>query len=97
MPRLEYESPTKGLLTVALGAAPVRVGRRPDCELVLESPFSARLHFQVEPLPGGGYGVLDTGSAGGTYVNDQRVANLTPLKDGDVIRIGSNVTVVYRA
>jgi pSer/pThr/pTyr-binding forkhead associated (FHA) protein len=95
MPRLEYESPTKGLITVALGAAPVRVGRRPDCELVLESPFSARLHFQVQPRAGGGYEIMDTGSAGGTYVNQQRVT-ITPLKDGDVIRIGSDVTVLYR-
>jgi pSer/pThr/pTyr-binding forkhead associated (FHA) protein len=37
-----------------------------------------------------GYGieVMDLGSANGTYVNGTRVRALTPLRDGDVLRIG---------
>lgn len=96
MASLEYESPTRGRVRVELGDRPVRVGRRPDGDLVIESPYAARLHFVVEPS-GGGYELSDTGSAGGTYVNGQRAGTTVRLQDGDVIQIGAEVKVVYRA
>ena len=33
----------------------------------------------------------DANTPGGTYLNDERVTRLTPLKSGDVIRVGNSV------
>ena len=49
--------------------------------------FLSRHHVLVRRI---GYGieVMDLGSANGTYVNGTRVRAPTPLRDGDVLRIG---------
>jgi pSer/pThr/pTyr-binding forkhead associated (FHA) protein len=49
--------------------------------------FLSRHHVLVRRV---GYGieVMDLGSANGTYVNGTRVRAPTPLRDGDVLRIG---------
>jgi pSer/pThr/pTyr-binding forkhead associated (FHA) protein len=49
--------------------------------------FLSRHHVLVRRI---GYGIeiMDLGSANGTYVNGTRVRALTPLRDGDVLRIG---------
>lgn len=96
MAHLEYRSPSRGLVTAALSAAPLRAGRRNDLELVLDSPFAANLHFVVEPADGG-YVVFDQFSAGGTYLNDARLAGPTPLRDGDVLLVGPDLRIVFRA
>ena len=49
--------------------------------------FLSRHHVLVRRI---GYGieVMDLGSANGTFVNGTRVRAPTPLRDGDVLRIG---------
>jgi pSer/pThr/pTyr-binding forkhead associated (FHA) protein len=37
------------------------------------------------------YYLEDSGSPAGTYVNGQRVKGPTPLKSGDLIRVGKNL------
>lgn len=96
MARLEYRSPSRGLVTAPLGTAPLRAGRRNDLELVLDSPFAARLQFVVEPADGC-YVVVDQHSAGGTCLNDARIAGPTPLRDGDVLLVGPDLRIVFRA
>ena len=42
-------------------------------------------------LKNGQYYLNDLDTPGGTYVNDQRVFKPTPLKNGDLIRVGNCV------
>ncbi len=68
------------------------IGRDPTCDLVLNDPKSSRRHAVVESGPGG-LVIRDTGSANGIAVNGARTER-SPLKAGDVIRIGDvEVTV----
>jgi pSer/pThr/pTyr-binding forkhead associated (FHA) protein len=85
-------------LIVVSGAGQVRSisvpsrGRVLGRDARLGQPFStdkflSRHHVLVRRI---GYGieVMDLGSANGTFVNGTRVRALTPLRDGDVLRIG---------
>jgi hypothetical protein len=64
------------------------VGRAESCDLGLfGDPQVEKLHARVV-LKGGRYHLADAGTDAGTYLNDQRVTQPAPLKDGDVIRVG---------
>lgn len=76
----------------ALGQAPLKIGRAPDNQLVIQDPQSSSHHAEVAPGYGGnGYQVTDLNSTNGTFVNEQRLAGNTPrpLNSGDVVRIGN--------
>jgi hypothetical protein len=67
------------------------IGRAESCDLGLfGDPGVERVHARILRR-GGGFVLADAGTAGGTFVNDERVAGQTPLSSGDQIRIGSNV------
>ncbi len=70
----------------------VNIGRRPDNDLVLDDPRVSREHAQLRAAHGR-YILSDLGSTGGTYVNGQRVSQIT-LYPGDVISL-AGVTLVY--
>jgi hypothetical protein len=73
---------------VALGDRPVRIGRLPECELVLADPNVSRRHAEVRPADGGRFAVSDLGSTNGTKVNGALVGPPQLLRDGDEIRLG---------
>jgi hypothetical protein len=55
----------------------------------------SRAHFHIEADPEHGYRLVDRGSACGTIVGNQQVGGndaggSTPLKDGDVILVGTS-------
>ena len=56
-----------------LGAGPVVLGRSPDCGLVLKDERVSRRHARLEPASGGGWQVVDLGSANGVLVEGRRV------------------------
>jgi hypothetical protein len=66
----------------------VLIGSDPDCRMCIEmdgvSPIHARLWLDPE-----GAILYDTRSAAGVYVNDDRVNERAPLRDGDVIWLGA--------
>lgn len=64
------------------------VGRNPDCNIPLEFQGVSRKHFKVT-LEQGEASVTDLGSANGTYVNNQKIEGTTPLKKGDLVKLGS--------
>jgi pSer/pThr/pTyr-binding forkhead associated (FHA) protein len=64
------------------------VGRAPDCDLTLNSPFVSRHHFAL--IVNDDTVVLqDLGSLNGTYVNGQRVQDQCPLDNGDAVAVGN--------
>ena len=65
----------------------LQIGRGQDSHTQLTDPHTSRKHCQVE-VDGGNFFVADIGSAGGTFVNGQRITR-QQLQPGDVIRIGN--------
>ena len=65
----------------------VRVGRSPDCEVVVNDPRVSRVHATLE-LWGGAYRIADARSTGGTFLDDQPVHEPVPLGAGATIRLG---------
>jgi MFS family permease len=67
------------------------IGRAEGCDLGLFGDNTIeRLHARIV-LQNNRYLLADADTPGGTYLNDQRVTRLTPLKSGDVIRVGNSV------
>ena len=67
------------------------IGRAEGCDIGLfgdpgVEPRHARILLQQ-----GRYLLVDAGSNGGTYLNDNRITQPTPLRSGDLIRLGRNV------
>ncbi|MEO5987470.1 MAG: FHA domain-containing protein [Candidatus Eisenbacteria bacterium] len=76
---------------VTLGDGAVRLGRSPECDIVLEDPGISREHAELVRT-GEGWEVRDLGSRNGTFVNDEQV-DRRRLSPGDVVRLGPDVTL----
>src|ERR1700693_3913311 len=74
-----------------LGDTPLRLGRDPDCDIVIQDPSVSRRHASVRPEDDGYY-VIDLQSTNGTFVNDT-LASPCKLKDGDYLHVGG---CIYR-
>jgi hypothetical protein len=77
--------PTKGAL-LPLGDRLV-LGRDPDCDVVIAENSVSRKHAQILRVQGR-YFIEDLKSRNGTYLNDNRIAARSPLKDNDRIGVG---------
>jgi hypothetical protein len=92
---LEVREPGRGARRVAMTGTPVRIGRAPECELVLKDNHVSRRHARLAPRNG----VLiltDLGSTNGTRVNGHRVTEVV-LGAGDRVQIGETSIVVETA
>lgn len=72
---------------VAIGEAPVHVGRAPDSDLALTDSTVSRRHAEIV-RDSDAWVIRDVGSSNGTKVNGVGVVEHV-LKDGDEIRLGS--------
>lgn len=70
-----------------LGQTSLSIGRRPDNHIVLPDTFASGRHAMIGYV-NGRYFVEDLKSSNGTVLNGQRISR-APLKNGDVIYIGS--------
>jgi len=66
---------------------PTVVGRSQNATLKIRSAQISRRHCEIEQFEGE-LTVRDLGSSNGTYVNGQRISELTFLSPGDELRIG---------
>ncbi|QDT25383.1 FHA domain-containing protein [Gimesia panareensis] len=73
--------------TLKLPERDVTLGREPDCDIRVPDPDVSRKHCQLSTREGTLY-VTDLQSRNGTYVNDQVIEAETPLKPGDLLRVG---------
>jgi NHLM bacteriocin system ABC transporter ATP-binding protein len=81
--------PGRAGVEVALGERPIEIGRADDCALALHDPRISRRHARVE-REGGGYAVVDQGSANGIFAGESRVERLS-LTPGLRFRIAGTV------
>jgi hypothetical protein len=68
------------------------MGRSVDDDLVIDDPGLSRRHALIETVDAAIL-ITDCGSRNGTFVNGNKIAGPTPLKDGDLISIGSIATI----
>jgi hypothetical protein len=89
---IEVREPAGRVRHVAVGEGPIVLGRDPGCDVVLADGRVSRRHARIAPR--GGFLVLsDLGSTNGTFLRDERVAEVT-LGVGDVIVLGDTQVVV---
>ncbi len=69
-----------------LDAAAVLVGRADDCDVVLDDVTVSRRHAEVY-RDDSGWQLRDLGSLNGTYVNKDRIDQVT-LRGGDEVQVG---------
>ncbi|HEY4227051.1 MAG TPA: FHA domain-containing protein, partial [Candidatus Limnocylindrales bacterium] len=92
---LAVREPNRAIRRIPMSGAPIRIGRGPECELVLKdarvSRRPARLHARNGVLV-----LTDLGSTNGTRVNGHRVTELV-LGAGDRIEVGDSSLVIEAA
>jgi len=64
------------------------VGRNPDCNIALDFSGISRKHFSIQMTDDKAV-VHDLGSANGTYLNNQKLEQPSPLKRADIIKVGA--------
>jgi hypothetical protein len=65
----------------------ILIGSDPDCRLSLDVPGVSPIHARLW-LDTAGATLYDTRSPAGVWVNDDRVTDQHPLKDGDIVWLG---------
>jgi hypothetical protein len=73
---------------IELGDDINRIGRLPDCAVIVSDGNTSRHHAQIV-RSGSGFAISDLNSTNGTYVNGQRLVADHRLDDGDLITVGS--------
>jgi diguanylate cyclase (GGDEF)-like protein len=71
-----------------LDAAQVTIGRSPSTGIVIAEASVSREHARCT-LSVNRVDLEDLGSSNGTFINDQKIQGRAPLRDGDIIRLGS--------
>jgi len=66
----------------------VHIGRSEACELVLDDDYVSNMHAELKHRDNGTWVLSDLGSTNGTFVNQVRITNPTPVGVHDIIRIG---------
>lgn len=77
---------------VPLDSPRITLGRRADCDIVVEGQTVSRRHAQLR-WRFGKFIIYDLGSRAGTIVNGERVSEYV-LRSGDVIQL-ADVTLIY--
>lgn len=83
--------------TVPLSPNGLLIGRNPECALVLTDDFASGRHLRIGlGNDGATWYAEDLRSTNGTYVNNRRIEEPTPLPPGSQIRIGQTVLELQR-
>lgn len=94
---LQSTEPDDLHLTFRLLPGDIRtIGRAAGAQFVVDAPLVSRLHCRLTMTPSGDLEVEDLGSTNGTIVNGRLIAELTPLADGDILKVGRVAFAVGR-
>ncbi len=70
------------------------LGRHDSCQVVLDDPLASRRHAAVQ-FDGHHATVQDLGSVNGVLVNGERIVESAQLNNGDEVRLGNQVILIY--
>lgn len=90
---IQYNGAKTGLRYVLQDAQTV-IGREPDNIIFVSEPSISRRHAAVHQN-GTIFEIEDLGSLNGTFVNDTKVGGRAPLRDGDMLRLGTILFKFY--
>jgi pSer/pThr/pTyr-binding forkhead associated (FHA) protein len=76
-----------GFRVLLLSPGTITIGRRKNCDLVLDDPQTSREHARVI-VGDQSAAIQDLGSGNGVLVNGVRISGLQRLSEGDRIQIG---------
>lgn len=74
-------------MVIALGTAPITLGRSNDNTVVLDDDFASGHHARFVPS-GGRWYVEDLGSTNGTFIGEQRLSSPVPISPGTAVTVG---------
>jgi pSer/pThr/pTyr-binding forkhead associated (FHA) protein len=81
--------------SIALGQAPILIGRAPECTLVLEDDYASGRHARFS-LQSGTWMLEDLGSTNGTFLGRSKVEAPVAVDPGTPVRIGRTVLELRR-
>ena len=83
--------------TLALSAGENLIGRNPECGVWVDAAGVSRRHARLWlDAESGAASIEDLASTNGTFVNETRVESQAPLRDGDIVHLGT-VPLTFRA
>ena len=72
------------------------IGRDSDCDIRINSPVVSRAHCSIEQDDSGTLMLSDSGSTGGTFVDDEKIENVR-VEDGLEVIVGPALLRFYNA
>jgi ABC-type multidrug transport system ATPase subunit/pSer/pThr/pTyr-binding forkhead associated (FHA) protein len=69
------EEGVKSLLQYLSGKDEIKIGRAPECDVVLEHTSVSRVHATLRKTSSGKYLITDLGSLNGTFVNNRKITS----------------------
>jgi pSer/pThr/pTyr-binding forkhead associated (FHA) protein len=95
MPSLIVRVPGQSPIEVPFDGYELKIGRAPDCEVVVDEHEISRNHAVIT-RDAQGFEIEDAGSRNGVFVNDERIERKR-IGPRDRIRLGSSVELELRA
>jgi diguanylate cyclase (GGDEF)-like protein len=92
LPKLVVAGRNNTLTVFTLGPEPITLGREPENELQIDGLEVSRRHSRIEPLPKGGYRIIDLDSKNGTFLNGRQITAMA-LEYDDLLRLGDAMLV----
>lgn len=69
----------------------IKIGRSQSNDVVISNPVVSGEHAMLFAMDDGSVMIKDLSSTNGTYVNSNRISEMTPLRPGDVVKLGDTV------
>lgn len=82
-----YFTPEHLYSKVVVNHLPFVIGRKSDSELPIDADTLSRHHAEIH-ICNGLLCLRDLNSTNGTYLNDVKITESTPIEDGDIMRLG---------
>ncbi|SDW63303.1 EAL domain-containing protein [Nitrosomonas communis] len=82
-----YFTPGHIYSKVAVNHLPFVIGRKLDAGLPIDADTISRHHAEIFSC-NGQLCIRDLGSTNGTFLNDNKIIQSTPIEDGDILRLG---------
>ena len=95
--QLTYKDRDGKRIAVELTEQPITIGRTTDTDIQIVDEKVSRIHCGIRCWDGEYY-LKDLSSKNGTFLNEERITDVEPIKIGDTIRVGNvSIQVVSEA